>query len=374
MTANHSALHAKHEQSAEALWSGGPALPNRYALVLTNTCNLRCPFCFQHKRKLPNAMTTQDWLHVIEQIPAGARITLTGGEPLAFKGFVEVFKAATDKCDVNIITNGVLLNEKLIDMFVTTKSFKVLSLSIDDVGNHSRLMKPKEWQTLVDMGRYFVKRRNEEGSTALLDVKTVVLDERAEELFGIYDFCKTELNCDTHAFQMQKGSPLQHADAMFDFELIFEKPTPPIYEKLGVLADQFEQIRQDARAHDRRVFLHPDVVNVTGDKPLTEGDFWKINQTEIPEGAFQSCRFPWASVHINADGHLFPCLAVSMGNVKTQTLPEVIFSETYDRFRKVLKDQGLVPTCHRCGWLRECKQKQGLSNNNDVAVRAHIPA
>ena len=41
---------------------------------------------------------------------------------------------------------------------------------------------------------------------------------------------------------------------------------------------------------------------------------------------------PWSSVHINVDGNLFPCMAVSMGNVKNTKLSEIIFS---DKFKKI---------------------------------------
>ena len=51
----------------------------------------------------------------------------------------------------------------------------------------------------------------------------MVLDENAKDLLKIHKYCVEELQCDTHAFQFLKGSPIQHSDIMFDFDKIFEK-------------------------------------------------------------------------------------------------------------------------------------------------------
>ena len=48
-------------------------------------------------------MHTEDWLNLISQIPNNSRITLTGGEPLVFKDFIEIFSKSNEKSETNII-------------------------------------------------------------------------------------------------------------------------------------------------------------------------------------------------------------------------------------------------------------------------------
>ena len=79
----------------------------------------------------------------------------------------------------------------------------------------------KKWKHVEKMMLYFQKRKKElNNSECILDSKTVILDENASELLDIHKYCVEDLQCDTHAFQFLKGSPIQHSDLMFKLEKI----------------------------------------------------------------------------------------------------------------------------------------------------------
>ena len=44
-------------------------------------------------------------------------------------------------------------------------------------------------------------------------------------------------------------------------------------------------------------------------------------------------------------------MAISMGNVKHQTLKDIIHGELFKKFKKNIKDNGTVRACNRCGYL-----------------------
>ena len=94
-------FHNKHEQFTEKAYADPSLLPDRYVFILTNACNLRCPFCFQEKGRQVDQMEMEDWLQVVRQIPDYARITLTGGEPLLFKDFKKLFAIIAEQFDCN---------------------------------------------------------------------------------------------------------------------------------------------------------------------------------------------------------------------------------------------------------------------------------
>ena len=71
-------------------------LPHRYVFILTNLCNLACTFCFQERKKRADRMSTENWLELINQVPKGSRITLTGGEPLVYKDFEKILWKLTN--------------------------------------------------------------------------------------------------------------------------------------------------------------------------------------------------------------------------------------------------------------------------------------
>ena len=50
------------------------------------------------------------------------------------------------------------------------------------------------------------------------------------------------------------------------------------------------------------------------------------------------------------DGSFFPCLAINMGNVKNG-LKEIIYGKKYKEFKDIIKKNGTVEACNRCGWL-----------------------
>ena len=57
-------------------------------------------------------MTAKDWISFSRQLPPYARVTFTGGEPLVFNGFDEVFHEVATKFECNMICNGLRLTEK----------------------------------------------------------------------------------------------------------------------------------------------------------------------------------------------------------------------------------------------------------------------
>jgi MoaA/NifB/PqqE/SkfB family radical SAM enzyme len=343
-------FHDKHEDFTEIAYNGSGMLPHRYVFVLTNLCNLRCSFCFQRRDRRKDAMTAEDWMRLAEQLPPYARVTMTGGEPFVFPGFEPVFSHVAEQFECNIISNGVLLTEERIDLILSYPKFRVLSISIDNVGNTLRGVTEKQWAHVEKMMKYFIEKRDEVHSNCVLDAKTTILDENAEDLLEIYKYCVEELGCDYHSFMFLKGSPIQHADYMFKFNDILKKSYAPVYKRFDAIKQQLELIRQYNLRMGKSAFLHPSIASLISEKPLPNIDY--INEKNYIKDNYLSCKFPWSSVHINVDGSLFPCMAISMGNVKETPLSDIINGKKFTRFKDLIRKEGTVEGCNRCGWLR----------------------
>ncbi len=326
--------------------------PKRYCYILTNLCNLSCSFCFQDRKKQEGAMTTADWLKLTDQLPEHSRVTLTGGEPLVFKGFKEIFDKVANKFECNIITNGILLTKEIIDFILSYKNFKVLSISIDNINNTIRGVKSHKWKHTEEMLKYFLETKVHLNLKCILDTKTTILDENAEELFDIHKYCTEKLNADTHAFQFLKGSPIQHSDIMFDLNDIYKKSEAYQYKKWDLIVDQLKKIKEYNFKNKKDCFLHPPVASMIDSNSLDHINY--INDLNHNKYNYKSCSAPWASVHINVDGTLFPCLAINMGNVKNG-LDSVILGKKFKDFKDIIKKEGTVEACNRCGWLQPSK-------------------
>ena len=341
-------------------------MPKRYCFVLTNLCNLACEFCYQHRTKLKNSLNADDWIHLTKQLPDNSRVTLTGGEPLVLKDFEKVFREVVKRHECNIICNGLLLSEKLIDVLLSSKNFKVLSISIDNRDNKIRKLanvKEKKWEEkwahADKMMLYFQKRKKElNHPSCILDAKTCVLDENADDLLDIHKYCVEDLQCDTHSYQFLKGSPILGCDYMYQFDDIFNKSSAHEYKNWNKMKEQFYLIKKYNYENNKVAFLHPKVDELVGDlEPLDDEKLDTLNFKEHKKNNFKPCAQPWASVHVNNDGAVFPCLAVSMGNVRDKDIRDIIFDEEFKKFKKVMKEHGTVEACNRCGWL-QLEEKQ----------------
>jgi MoaA/NifB/PqqE/SkfB family radical SAM enzyme len=346
-------FHGNYEKLAKRIYQNPNMLPSRYVYVLTNQCNLRCDFCFQDKESNKNSMTADEWINLTNQLPEYARVTLTGGEPLKFKEFDSVFEYIAKKFDCNLITNGLLLNEKKIDFLLSYPNFKVLSLSIDDIGNKIRGVSAKSWTHLENMVNYFFKEKNATSSDCILDVKTMVLDENAENLFDIYKYLIEDLKVDTHTFQFLKGSSIQHADKMFSLEHAQQKSSAYVYHNFDLIKKQLKKVQEYNSKHGLSSFLHPKITSLDYDLSLEDLD--RLNESDHDSQKYSPCKFFSSSVHINSDGILFPCLAIGMGNVRDTSLKEIIEGEEFSKFKQIIKEQSTIEACNRCGWLRPIK-------------------
>jgi MoaA/NifB/PqqE/SkfB family radical SAM enzyme len=327
-------------------------LPSRYVFVLTNLCNLKCSFCFQERKKRADRMETDDWLKLLNQIPDNSRITMTGGEPLVYKGFEKIFRKANQKNTTNIVTNGVLLNSDNINVFLKEKNFKILGISIDEIGGANRDFKKNQWNDLVKNINIFIKKRNNINHLCSLDIKSVVLEENIDNLFELHRYACEELKCDTHSLQLLKGAEIQHSDIMFDFKDIDKNYTAYKYQNIENLLLQLEKIRKYNLANNKQTFLHPNFLSLNSEIEIDISNLNILNEKKHVAKNFAKCLSPWASVHINVDGNLFPCMAVAMGNVKKENLDDIIFSDKFKNFKNIIEEKGTINGCNRCGWLK----------------------
>ena len=350
LTAN--SLYKRQSEYAKMAFEKDNLMPRRYVFVLTNLCNLKCTFCFQERKKRHDRMITEDWLKVINQIPKNSRITLTGGEPFVYKDFDLIFSKANEFSETNIITNGLLLSNQKIENLIDQKNFKVLAVSIDTIGNVNRDFKKNQWQQLVEQLDKFISLRDKKDHKAALDIKTVILDQNIEDLFKIHQVVTQTLKADTHSLQLLKGAEIQHSDLMFDFQKIDDNYEAYHYQKFNKLIDQLNLIKDFDYKHGYKTYLHPNLINLSNKEKLKKNDLIYLNNKKHDPKYFSTCYAPWSSVHINVDGNLFPCMAVSMGNVKTTNLSEIVFSDKFKKFKSIIRQKGTINGCNRCGYLK----------------------
>jgi SynChlorMet cassette radical SAM/SPASM protein ScmE len=115
-----------------------PGAPPSLEISLTGKCNLRCQYCFYaDEMQALNDLPTKTWLNFFAE--AGGigvqRLTLSGGEVFTRPDFFSLVDSVIEnRMRYSILTNGTLINEKVIAAFSVGKRRKRLDsiqVSID---------------------------------------------------------------------------------------------------------------------------------------------------------------------------------------------------------------------------------------------------
>jgi MoaA/NifB/PqqE/SkfB family radical SAM enzyme len=330
--------------------SGKFQLPIRYICMLSNECNLNCPFCFMDKISTDRQMNLEDWLCLFDQLPNYARVILMGGEPLFYKDFEKVYRVAASRFRCTIVTNGTLLDKKIVDILLSEENLYEVCVSIEMIGNKNRGFTKKQWIQMVDGIKYYVKVKEQANLEPRLGISTIFLYENAVQLFDLYRFCREELGCDNVTYNPLNGTPMQLRDSMGSFkELYSPKRSEGIYyNNWEIIKDQLEKIRcYDLKHGITSTYIRPKLMNFYSNESFDKLDI--INAIRDSKHEYGTCKYPWSDCRIYGDGSISPCLAYSFGNFKeTPNLVTILTSENASRFKSALLEEGFFPQCYRC--------------------------
>ena len=157
------------------------AYPARYRKSVhwsvTGECNLRCLHCFMSAPHAKHGNPSHDEImDMIDQFAECGVFTadLTGGEPLIRKDFEDIIKAlaAREIAVGSLITNGWLVNEKLLDLLERYGMHPSFQISFDGIGWHDFLRGvPGAEERTVEAFRLLQKRGYHVSSSMCLHKK-----------------------------------------------------------------------------------------------------------------------------------------------------------------------------------------------------------
>jgi MoaA/NifB/PqqE/SkfB family radical SAM enzyme len=188
--------------------------PKKLWLLYGEACNIRCRMCWQNHSssiRLNNDVLKKniDWLQI-------DNIELQGGEILAMKDACELYLWLTQqmKRKVNIITNGLLLNDKWADYLL--KGSKKITISVNAATGKTH--------ELVNCGSNFLKVANNieklvvlkhrNGLAVEIWFKYTIVPENIQEIAAAIEVAKG-LGCDSISYGYSSEIPAffqQHED------------------------------------------------------------------------------------------------------------------------------------------------------------------
>ena len=203
---------------------GKAIIPLRYFFELTYRCNLNCPYCYVGSDRKKNELSTEEWFNIIKQIPRYSFVTLVGGEPLVRHDFKEILFKTSKRVfgKLNVVTNGILIDEEIIDAFIKSKMM-LLSVSIDGWGKNHDLNRNREgiFDRITKNLETLNYKRMKHNNKPMIDIKTIVLNNNIDDLIKLYEYT-TEMGFEFLSISFLRNNDLKQNSVLRDeFEPVF---------------------------------------------------------------------------------------------------------------------------------------------------------
>lgn len=116
-------------------------------IEITSKCNLRCKHCYNESGNSDNEIDIKALFRLFEGAAAMGvdGISISGGEPFMSTNFIAILRELKKypQFNVNIITNGTLFNEQVLDDIMQIFPNPIFQISLDGIGEQHDLIRGK---------------------------------------------------------------------------------------------------------------------------------------------------------------------------------------------------------------------------------------
>jgi MoaA/NifB/PqqE/SkfB family radical SAM enzyme len=351
-------LFELHGAVPRAIWKDGKAFAPIHAMFeVTYRCNLRCNFCqyldiIEGKTQPAGPVKKGDLDAAamkarIDELPAGRLVSFAGGETLMHKDFPDLIAYASRRHRTHIITNGVLIDERIARLYVDLaprwvwqNGLVLLEVSLEgDEALHDRIVQRKgSWRRSIRAVERVVRARAGAGKRyPKLDLKLVVTGETVGAMTDFMHLAK-RLGVDLVNFLTEHDLHGNAAGGHAHLNRPQRRPT-------GVDPDEVR--RQLIRCFELEKELGVQI-RLTPRLPIDEfvrhySDDRRLDPSEYV------CEGIWSRIGVQGDGRYSPlCAYTPTGDVSTDSLAEVWNGAPFRTLRREVMAQGIFPGCSGC--------------------------
>ena len=333
--------------------SGRAFTPLRVALMVTHRCNLRCAMCMIVERDAEfreKDLSTHELKLIIHKIPDRTLITFTGGEPFVRRDIIDLMAHAAKRHRINLITNGVLLNDEKVSQLlalaprrVFQKGLILVGVSVQGIGEtHDAVVRVRGAfeKVRANLLKFREERKRWGKSLPLLDIKSVITEENVEQMDKLVDLAE-EMEADFCTFQIVNTQDSSYGIEDVPEEAYLTPPPPVRFTKIDALKAQLEAIERRRKRVPFEIRFNP---------ILPPGEIVKRYQNAIRIEDY-GCYVPWSTAHIGPTGNLFPCYSINCGNLLEKSFEEAWNGAAFRAFRRKLRDAKIFPGCEGCCFI-----------------------
>lgn len=299
---------------------------------LTPLCNLDCKMCYVHlsdpavKERM---LSGEEWIALMEQAIAHGMLNalLTGGECLTHPDFKQVYMYLIGQgVSVRLKTNGVLLNEDMIELFEEYPPY------------------------LVDVSLYGCDGKSYEAVTGHDEFETVTANIRAAIAAGLHLRLMITPSADMLPWVekvMDLAKTLGADDVIVNNVLTEANPdTGRSMKDFGL------SLEENTRIFRRSQELFPrELKSQTEEEAELLGEIPKNEPHILPRGLY--CNGGRTSFAVNWDGTMGPCLGFPRGVICADA-KRIGFTAAWREVNRGVKDYAVPEECRACSYNTKC--------------------
>lgn len=329
------------------------------SIEVTFGCNCRCLMCplygiqtnggleLLKSKKENTEMTTKEFEILFKDLKGlnVKSIHFTGGEPFLRKDILNLVKLAKGhNFEVSFTTNGGLITEKISQKIVELEVDNI-TISLDGPKEiHEYIRKAKVFDRIMNAVEYINNEKAKRGkSRPNIGFLCTVSALNQNYLLDLVSVCKSKkipLTIDPIIFTNEEA--LNETNANFNNKLFKEESFIMPEEITGIDIDALQNDLAKASKLAKRVG-QPLYISISGKRSLkrflTEQDYSIVNK----------CFAPWFECRIDPYGNVYPCsVSIVMGNLRKNSIKEIINNKKYVNYRNILKEKKLLPFCNKC--------------------------
>ena len=323
------------ERRKETCPSNGPTL-RRIHVNIIKTCNLACAHCLGAcSPAAETRLETAIIFKLIDQARAlGATgLAISGGEPLLHPGLKEILRHGARKMNVQVATNGTLLDESWVAFFAGLPLNLQISLDGPTPEIHDAVRGPGTFRRTIEA----IRRLGRAGLAGRVTLATTLVDRNIDAVDEMVALARS-LDVPFLRFLPLRRSGRAVTDwAGLEPRRVVER-VEPFYER--VLRGAF----------DGRPGLR-----------LSSGLSGFVPQPSAEESGLSSWCPIGTGLLVEAGGDVFPCSLLSreaylLGNIHSQSITEIIASPGWKGIVRTLSARrDTIETCAACLWKNLCQ-------------------
>ncbi|MBR1617320.1 SPASM domain-containing protein [bacterium] len=287
-------------------------------------------------KNIENELTTEDWYNITTQIPLYSTVVITGNDPLEREDFSEILRDVSKKTFKRIELECFAhnLTPKITNTLIDVQ-LKKIAISIDNDKIKESFEKLNEFCKILKLNNYNIT----------VELRADILGNNFSDLINIFEFASNK-GFDFLSLYFKDISPVRNTTPKDTFGKEFYCTMYPIEQYFDF--EEFENFNFELfkikKYSKTEIIFKPELKN-----PIYQTQLERIYSKDCKLlEIYNPCIYPCTNLYINPVGDIYPCLSYKMGNVKENSIKEILSNQKYKAFLENLKNKKLFMSCSMC--------------------------